>query len=121
MDIQQLRRSKRFSLDQKREILSEHLDNGVPISIVARKKGLHPVTLYQWKRTLKKHDSEKDIDVEQLLEQIQELKNENKAVKAALAEEVLDKKACLDIIDVLKKKWIKQQLASAKRSKQKKK
>jgi len=38
---------KRISREQKFNILSEHQENGTPISELARLHGIHPITIYQ--------------------------------------------------------------------------
>ncbi len=43
---------KRYTPQQKMEILREHLKNKVPISEVCEKYGIHPNVFYKWEKRL---------------------------------------------------------------------
>lgn len=118
MEFQQVSSRVRFSKSQKEEILSEHLDKGMPLSVVARKHGIHPITLSAWKRRMKEKDAT-SIDISSLLEEINQLKKENKILKQAHSEAVIHVRDLEEVNDFLKKKWISQQLKSLENSKKK--
>ena len=98
----------RYSNLQKKEILSEHLDKGISLSVVARKHGIHPVTLSTWKRKMR--DNSVEIDLKSILEENKRLQKENKKLKSALGESVIHGKDLEEINEFLKKKWMSQQL-----------
>jgi len=82
---------KRISREQKFNILSEHEENGTPISELARLHGIHPITIYQWKCQMS--DKPK-----------QDMKKKNKQLTNALGEVTLDNQCLKDINEFLKKK-----------------
>jgi transposase-like protein len=43
---------RRFSAEQKLTILREYLENQVPVSELAKKNGITPTMIYQWKKQL---------------------------------------------------------------------
>ena len=43
---------KRYGYQEKRLILEEHFNSGLSLSAISRKYQVHPVTLYNWKRSL---------------------------------------------------------------------
>ena len=47
-----MRNRRRFTAEQKVQILREHLDNQVKISELARRFKLHPTVLVRWKKEL---------------------------------------------------------------------
>jgi len=94
---------KRISREQKFNILSEHTENGTPVSELARLHGIHPITIYQWKRQM--NDKPKnELDVEKLLQELNDLKKKNKQLTKALGEVTLDNQCLKDINEFLKKK-----------------
>jgi hypothetical protein len=46
-----------FTLENKQLILKEHYSIGISIPVLARKYGVHAITLYNWKRQIKKKDN----------------------------------------------------------------
>jgi transposase-like protein len=114
------RKRRRFSEDQKEEILQEHRIKGVPISVLARVHGINAVTLYQWKRAMRdKPDS--SIDVADLLKQIDQLKKDKDKLLKKVGESSLREEVAQDIIDFYKKKTLEQELIEQKSSSNSKK
>jgi len=118
MRNQPLRTRRRFTDQEKNSILEDHFDKGIPVPVLARKHGIHPITLYNWKRKMSEQGNSQ-VDPKELLKEIEKLNIELKNVKAALGEAVLDKQALQDINKVLKKKYLEQQLGSPKKSSKK--
>lgn len=94
---------KRISREQKFNILSEHIENGTPVSALARLHGISPITIYQWKRQMS-DEPKQDLNVEQILKELNDLKKKNKQLTKALGELSLDNQCLKDINDFLKKK-----------------
>jgi len=94
---------KRISKEQKFNILTEHIENGTPISELARLHGIHPITIYQWKRQMSEKPKQ-DLNVEKLLQELNDLKKKNKQLTKALGEVTLDNQCLKDINEFLKKK-----------------
>ena len=94
---------KRISKEQKFNILSEHFENGTPVSELARLHGIHPITIYHWKRQMS-DKPKNELDIEKLLKELNDLKKKNKQLTKALGEVTLDNQCLKDINDFLKKK-----------------
>jgi len=94
---------KRISREQKFNILSEHTENGTPVSELARLHGIHPITIYQWKRQMNEKPKN-ELDLEKLLQELDDLKKKNKQLTKALGEVTLDNQCLKDINEFLKKK-----------------
>ena len=94
---------KRISREQKFNILSEHIEKGTPVSELARLHGIHPITIYQWKRQMNEKPK-KELDVEKLLQELNDLKKKNNQLTKALGEVTLDNQCLKDINEFLKKK-----------------
>jgi len=47
-----MEKRKRYTPEQKMEILREHLKNKVPISELCEKYGIHPNVFYKWEKRL---------------------------------------------------------------------
>ena len=109
---------KRISKQLKVNILNDHFENGTPISELARINGIHPITIYQWRRQM--NDKPKDeLNVEQLIQELNELKKKNNQLTKALGDLTLDNQCLKDINEFLKKKQIKSQLKSVESSSKK--
>jgi len=107
------RKRRRFSNEQKEEILQEHSVKGVPISVLARAHGINAVTLYQWKRAMREKP-ESNIDVADLLKQIDQLKKDKDKLLKKVGESCLREEVAQDIIDFYKKKILEQELIEQK-------
>ena len=115
MEFQQLKRRKRLSNQQKSEILKDHFEKDIPIAILARKNGIHPVTLYSWKRKMSDSNSKK-IDIRSIIEENKKLKSELKRAKVAIADLALENETAKEIIDHFKKKELQEQLMNVRPS-----
>jgi transposase-like protein len=107
---------KRASFELKNRILQEHFDRGTPISELARINQIHPITIYQWKRKMAEENNKSDIDLKSLLQEMEQLKKQNKQLTKALGELTLDIQCLKDINEFYKKKQIENQLKKQKNS-----
>jgi len=111
---------KRVPKEQKFNILSEHFEKGTPISELARLHGIHPITIYQWKRSM--GDKPKsEIDIQKLIEENNELKKKEKRLTKAIGELALDNQILKDLNEFLKKRQREQELKKQEDSLKKKK
>ena len=86
---------------QKLMILKENRDDGVPISILARKHGIHPITIYQWKKKMDQDENELSIDkIKEILLENERLKKENKNLKIKVADLSIDTEILKDALDI---------------------
>ena len=108
-----------FSPVQKYEILKEHIEQGIPISILARKHGTNPITIHQWKRTMKSNDYKTPTieEVKELFKEIDQLKKENKNLKVKVADLSIGNDILKDALDIVKKKELIKQVMSELNSK----
>jgi transposase-like protein len=113
---------KRITKEQKFNILTDHFKNGTPISELARLNGIHPVTLYQWKRLMgdKKENSPVDKNLDEIKAELEKLRSENKKLTKALGELTLDHQCLKDVNEFLKKKYHNHLLEQQKNSSKKK-
>ena len=103
---------------QKLMILKENRDDGVPISILARKHGIHPITIYQWKKKMDQDENELSIDkIKEILLENERLKKENKNLKIKVADLSIDTEILKDALDIVKKKSLLRQAESQLKSK----
>lgn len=100
---------KRISKELKFNILSEHFEKGTAISELARLHGIHPITIYQWKRMMGDKPEEK-LDIQKLLEENNQLKKREKQLTKALGEMALDNQILKDLNEFLKKRQKEQEL-----------
>jgi len=68
---------KHFTQERKELIIKEHYSQGISIPVLARKYGVHAITLYNWKREMNHKKDQSPID----LEYIQKLMIENEKLK----------------------------------------
>ena len=108
-----------YTYEQKKEILNEIKSSGMTHAEFARRKGIHPVTIYYWQRQLGKMENKKDLDLEQILAENERLKNENKQLKEVVGELSIDKKILETAVDVYKKSQLKRKFKSSKKSSKK--
>ena len=103
---------------QKLMILKENRDDGVPISILARKHGIHPITIYQWKKKMDQDENELSMDrIKEVLLENERLKKENKNLKVKVADLSIDTEILKDALDIVKKKSLLRQAESQLKSK----
>lgn len=119
--MQTIEKTKRryFTTAKKLQILEELKKGSLTHSDLARKYKLHPVTLYQWKRTMSEKKLSEEIDYEQILKDYEKIKAENDQLKKAVAEMAIDKQILQTANDIYKKKYRQQQLKSPKKSSKK--
>ena len=77
MRKQALRTRSRFTDQEKSSILEDHFDKGIPVPVLARKHGIHPITLYNWKRKMSESGAS-EVDITAILKENERLQKENK-------------------------------------------
>ena len=103
---------------QKLMILKENREEGIPISILARKHGIHPITIYQWKRKMSQDDQELSLEkIKEILLENEHLKKENKNLKIKVADLSMDTEVLKDALDTVKKKSLLRQAELLQKSK----
>ncbi len=111
---------KYFTQEKKQSIINEHYSSGISIAVLARKHGVHAITLYAWKRQMnhKKEPSEIDPDfIRGVIEENDKLKAENQALKAKVGDLAIRNDILKDGLDFVQKKAILKALESPKKSK----
>ena len=99
-----------FTHNQKLLILKENREDGIPISILARKHGIHPITIYQWKRKMSQDEQELSLEkIKDILLENERLKRENKNLKVKVADLSMDTEILKDALDLVKKKSLLKQ------------
>jgi transposase len=93
--VHQIRKATRrkFSAEQKIRIVLEGLRGEIPVSELARREGIAPTVYYRWSKAFLEagkngltHDTRRDATTEE----VRQLKEDNSALKQALAEAILD-------------------------------
>lgn len=103
---------------QKLMILKENREDGIPISILARKHSIHPITIYQWKRKMSQDDQELSLEkIKEILLENERLKKENKSLKVKVADLSIDTEILKDALDIVKKKSLLRQAELQQKSK----
>lgn len=98
----QKKAKKIYSITEKKQILSEHMEHGLSISAISRKHQINAVTLYAWKKMLMGTDKSKTIPAENA--EIEKLKRENEALKKVVADLAVDVSILKEANEILKKK-----------------
>lgn len=111
-------KKKRINNDQKFAILREHFDQGTPISTLARLHNISPVTIYQWRRLMGENPEDK-INVSELMQELNKLRQDKDRLTKALGEATLDNQCLKEINRILKKKYQDHQLKQQKKSSKK--
>ncbi len=110
-----------LSRHQKEEILREHREFGIPIAQLARKNGIHAVTIYQWKRTMNQDDEAITPEkVRELILENSKLKTENTYLKVKVADLAVTNDILADAIEIAKKRTLLKQAELAAKSKNQK-
>ena len=110
---------KTFTQEKKLEILKEH-SSGISVPVLARKYGIHAITLYGWKRKMNQKKDESEISPElirSLIEENAKLKKENQNLKAKVGDLSIRNDILKDGLDFAQKKAILKALESPKKSK----
>lgn len=111
---------KRFSQEKREIILNEHFSQGISIAVLARKYGVHAITLYNWKRQMNQKKTESQINLEyvqKLIEENEKLKSENQSLKAKVGELAVKNDILKDGLEIVQKKVLLKELQSPKKSK----
>ncbi|MCH2534137.1 MAG: transposase [Bdellovibrionales bacterium] len=119
METNRIKR-KYYTRERKIKILRELETGGMTHTELARKYGIHPITLYSWKRLMgQENNSKPDSDYEEVLNENSQLKKEVENLKKALGELAVDKQILQTANDILKKSQRKTKLKSQKKSSKK--
>ena len=93
--VKQIRRATRrkFSADEKIRVVMEGLRGEIPVTELCRKEGIQTSIYYKWSKAFLDagkngltHDTQRDATSDE----VRRLKDENEALKKAVAETVLD-------------------------------
>lgn len=113
-------RRKVFTQEKKQLIIKEHYSQGISIPVLARKYGVHAITLYSWKRQMNHKKDESPINAEyiqKLIEENDKLKAENQNLKAKVGELAIKNDILKDGLEIVQKKAILKALQPPKKSK----
>ena len=118
MQVTKIRKRKRFTVKKKRDILNELSSSGISVASLARRHGIHPVTIHCWKQIMSKksesRDSEElisnDQDYKDVLSENDSLKDELDNLKKAFADIAIDNQILKTYNEVLKKNQRKEKL-----------
>ena len=121
--MQSTENSKRgyFTKEAKMTILEELKTSGMTISNLARKHGIHPVTVHKWKREMgtKKQVEDNSSDTKELLKEIEKIKQDNENLKKALADIAVENQVFKTANEILKKNQLSEKFKSPKKSSKK--
>lgn len=119
--------SKRRTPKQEKweSIINEHYSTGISLPVLARKYGVHVMSLYTWKRQMssKKEETESLLNLEyvrKLIEENDRLKGENKNLKAKVGELAISCDILKDGLEIVQKKAALKALQSQKKSRRSK-
>ncbi|WP_374001096.1 transposase [Bdellovibrio bacteriovorus] len=113
-------RRKVFTQEKKQLIIKEHYSQGISIPVLARKYGVHAITLYSWKRQMNHKKDESPVNAEyiqKLIEENDKLKAENQNLKAKVGELAIKNDILKDGLEIVQKKAILKALQPPKKSK----
>ena len=93
--IREIRRATRrkFSAEEKIRIVVEGLRGELSVSALCRREGIAPTMYYRWSKAFLeagKNGLTRDIRRDATAQEVKQLKEENEALKKALAEAILD-------------------------------
>jgi transposase-like protein len=111
---------KHFTQEKKRLIVKEHFSTGIPVTVLARKYGIHAITLYGWKRQMNHKKEQSEIDpefIQKLIEENDKLKAENQNLKAKVGDLAIKNDILKDGLEIAQKKAILKALQLPKKSK----
>lgn len=121
MSQNEIKSRRHFTKEQKSQILEELKTRATTITQLAREKGIHPVTLHNWKRKMRMSQNSNEVDVRAILEELEKLKKENNQLKEVIGELSIDKLILKTSNDIYKKDIIKKKLFMASKSSKKSK
>jgi transposase len=93
--IKQIRRATRrkFSAEEKIRIVLEGLRGEIPVTELCRREGIQPTIYYRWSKAFLeagKNGLMRDTQRDATTDEVRQLKDENVALKKAVAESVLE-------------------------------
>ena len=93
--VKQIRRATRrkFTADEKIRVVLEGLRGEIPVTELCRREGIHPTIYYKWSKAFLeggKNSLTRDTHRDATTEEVRKLKDENEALKKAVAESVLE-------------------------------
>lgn len=100
---------------KKIQILNELTTSGMTLTNLARKHGIHPVTIHKWKREMSQETKKDSIDVQEILAELEKLKEENSNLKKAVGELAITNQILQTANGVLKKNQRSEKLKSRKK------
>lgn len=113
-------RRKHFTQEKKQSIIKEHYSQGLSIPVLARKYGVHAITLYSWKRQMNHKKTESPISpeyIQKLIEENDKLKGEVQTLKAKVGDLTIKNDILKDGLEIVQKKAILKALQPPKKSK----
>lgn len=113
-------RRKHFTQERKEFIIKEHYSQGISIPVLARKYGVHAITLYNWKRLMNRKKDESPINpeyIQKLIEENDKLKSEVQTLKAKVGDLTIKNDILKDGLEIVQKKAILKALQPPKKSK----
>lgn len=114
-------RRRHFSKEQRDQILKEHIQEGAPISLLARKNGINAVTIYMWKRNMNQDDESITPEkIRELFREISSLKTENKQLKVKVADLAVSNDILTEAIEISKKRILLKRAQLLEKSKNRK-
>ena len=117
MQTIEIKRRQRFTKQERVNILDELSMSNLSITRFAQLKGLHPVTIHQWKRAMvsTRNQSQSNEDHNEILAENESLKSELDNLKKALADMAVENQIQKAYNQVLKKKYKDQQFLKEKK------
>ena len=113
-------RRKHFTQQKKEMIVQEHYSTGLSVAVLARKYGIHAITLYGWKRQMNHKKKQTEIDpefIQKLVEENDRLRDENKNLLSKVGDLSIRVDILKDAVEIAQKKAILKALQSPKKSK----
>lgn len=113
-------RRKHFTQQKKEMIVQEHYSTGLSVPVLARKYGIHAITLYGWKRQMNHKKKQTEIDpefIQKLVEENDRLRDENKNLLSKVGDLSIRVDILKDAVEIAQKKAILKALQSPKKSK----
>lgn len=115
MQVTETTRRTYRTKSQKIELLNELRSGGMTISTLARKHGIHPITIHKWKRQMSDETKKDSIDVHEILKELEKIKEENTHLKKAVGNMAISNEILQAAVDILKKNQRSEKLKSPKK------
>ena len=100
---------------QKIQLLNELESGDMTVSNLARKHGVHPVTIHKWKREMAQDKKKDSIDVHEIIAELEKIKEENNHLKKAVGNMAISNEILQTAVEVLKKNQRSEKLKSPKK------